>query len=440
MPATDLKATARSLGEQIATVKTEAKAAKANADAMLATAVKEGTVGTKDFNDKYEAALEPYTEKQDQLDELDRSYKSIIAQLGEGNLEQGVQTLTAGQKAAKMGFGERYTKSEAYAELKEQLKGLADNSPMGNSKSFEIASIAETKTLLTSADGSAGDLVVPERRAGIIGLPQADLSLLDLVAVTGTSSDIVEFIVETTRTSAAAEVAEDTAAAESELVFDTVQMPVREIGHFIPATRRILQDAPRLQSWIESFLIDGVRRRVQTQIIAGDGQGENLKGILNVAGINSQAIGTLSLPDAILKAITKVRIAGQGQFAPTVIGIHPTDYEAARLTRAGKVSLANADGTAFSTVDTGDYLLGPVTSGAVPTIHGLFPVVHVGFPQGNPLIGDFGLAELAIRSGVAVTMSDSHADYFVKRKVAMMATMRAAFGTNFPKAFCELTA
>jgi len=49
------------------------------------------------------------------------------------------------------------------------------------------------------------------------------------------------------------------------------------------------------------------------------------------------------------------------------------------------------------------------------------PLVHVAFPEGNPVVGDFSQAYLWLREGLSISMSDSHSDYFVKRKVAMLA-------------------
>ncbi len=441
----ELKVTARSLSEQIAKDKVEAKKLGADADAMLKAAIKEGTVGSKEFNDKYEEALKPYLAAQDEIDEKQRGYDTIMRQLSaEAGADPG-DPLATGSKmretAESLGIGERFIKSEVYAELKKRLAVSIDSAKIGDTSPVEIMTAAETKTLITSLAASAGALVLPDRRDGIIPLPLAPLTILDLITTTTTDSDIVEFVREKTRTNAAAETANDGAASapESALAFEVVQQAVKEIPHWIPATRRILDDAPRLSAWINSFLVDGCRRRLMGQVISGDGIGENLRGLHNITGVLSQAKGTLDWADAILKAITLIRIAGQGQFEPTVIGMHPNDYEAARLARDEVEIAFDSTGVVKRTISTGSYLLGPVTSGAMPTIWGLLPVVHVGFPQGNPLVGDYKLAELAIRSGVAVSMSDSHSDYFIKRLVAMLATIRAAFGTNFPGAFAEIT-
>ena len=67
----------------------------------------------------------------------------------------------------------------------------------------------------------------------------------------------------------------------------------------------------------------------------------------------------------------------------------------------------------------------------------------VAVAQGAPLVGDFQIgAQLFIREGVNVLLSDSDQDDFIKNKVTLLAEMRAALAVFRPAAFCtvDLTA
>ena len=66
------------------------------------------------------------------------------------------------------------------------------------------------------------------------------------------------------------------------------------------------------------------------------------------------------------------------------------------------------------------------------------PVVHVAFPQGTPLVGNYARAKLWIWSDVALAMTDSNEDDFKKRLIAVLASCGGAFGVLQPKAFCEI--
>uniref|UniRef100_UPI00117A9FAA phage major capsid protein n=1 Tax=Lentzea kentuckyensis TaxID=360086 RepID=UPI00117A9FAA len=59
-------------------------------------------------------------------------------------------------------------------------------------------------------------------------------------------------------------------------------------------------------------------------------------------------------------------------------------------------------------------------------------------PQGTGWVGDWRKAILWDREQSAITMSDSHANFFVQNLVAILAEMRAAFGVIQPSAFVEI--
>lgn len=372
-----------------------------------------------------------YDTVRDELEGLKARYGRIAEMVGEdepaGAGLFGAAAVTGELcSAGTESLGERFAKSDVYAALKASGKLDMAEAQIGVTDAVKACERADVKTLLTSGDTSAGDLLTPDRQRIMRMIPQAALNLLDLITWGATDTDLVEYVVESTRTSAAAEVAEDVAAAESALAYDIEQVAVKEIAHWIPATKRILADAGQLRTLIDAFLTDGLRRRLQVQAISGNGSGENLTGIYN-SGILSQVQSTDALEVAIHKAITKVRINYFDE--PRVIGIHPNDWEEIRLTRDGSGGAG-----------TGQYLYGDPATPGIPTLWGLWPVVHTHFTENSPVVGDYSQAVLWLREGVALAVSDSHSDFFTKRKVAVLGTMRAAFGVVQPKAFCAVTA
>jgi hypothetical protein len=58
--------------------------------------------------------------------------------------------------------------------------------------------------------------------------------------------------------------------------------------------------------------------------------------------------------------------------------------------------------------------------------------------EGTGLLGYWPDATLWVRSGVSLSVSDSHSDYFTKRQVAILAEMRGAFSVQRPGAFCKV--
>ncbi len=322
--------------------------------------------------------------------------------------------------ADRYDLGARFVKSAAYAESRERL-GRAADQPFGVSKTAELLDRTEVKTLLTSSGVAALyrndklDLTVP--------LPTAPLNLLDVIASGTTDSDTVEYQLESTWTNSAAETAEGSAAPESAIAYTTATTLVQDITHFIPATKRALADAGQAESLINNRLIRGVRNRLQSQIVSGNGTAPNLRGITNVAGILTQALSTDSRADAVHKAMTKIRIQGEGDYTPGFIGMHPTDWESCRLEK-------NVNGA---------YYFGGPAANADVTLWGLAPVVSTVFSQGTPVVFDAGVMQLWFNGGLEVSMGDQHDVYFTAKKVAVMASLRAAFAVWAPKGVCTVT-
>lgn len=379
-----------------------------------------------------------------ELDELGKSYDSVVDEvkgmegrwallMKDAPISEGGNPFAAGSRAEEeagkalaqggLDFGDRFVKSEVYAQLKADGRLDRMELPLGTTAAVKMADAVEVKTLLTTSAGGAA-LFRNDRIPTFIDIPQPPLNVLDVIQFGTTDSDTVEWVEESTYTNAAAETAEGTAAPESALAYTTKTSTVQEITHFIPATKKMLADAGQLRTLIDGRMVYGVRNRLQKQVIAGDATGSNLRGIVNVVGILTQARGADSRADAVHKAITKIRIQAEGEAVPQYVGLHPTDLETLQLEK-------NANG---------DYFLGgPGQAGSSRTIWGLVPVVSTHFTTGTPVVGDYSFANVWVREGLSLAASDSHSTFFTERKVAILAAMRAAFGVTQPKAFCTVT-
>ena len=61
---------------------------------------------------------------------------------------------------------------------------------------------------------------------------------------------------------------------------------------------------------------------------------------------------------------------------------------------------------------------------------------------GTALVGKFGggdAAQVIMREGVDLAVSDSHSDFFAKNQLAIRLTMRLGFAMYRPTAFCSIT-
>ena len=84
-----------------------------------------------------------------------------------------------------------------------------------------------------------------------------------------------------------------------------------------------------------------------------------------------------------------------------------------------------------------NYYGGPSAIGQ-RTLWGVPVVESEAQTSGYATIGDFTKAVVWDREQTTVTMTDSHADFFVRNLVAVLAEERLAFGVTRPTAFCTV--
>lgn len=289
------------------------------------------------------------------------------------------------------------------------------------------------KALVYSSSAVGGAFSQNDRWPGLIDILQRELTVLDLVQRSGTDSDTIEYVREDTFTNAAAPTAEATATTgttgtkpESTLAYSVQTSPVRTVAHWIPVTNRMLGDAPAIRGIINGRLLLGLDLTLETQLITGDGTGENLTGLLAAAGVLIQAAGTDTVLDRMFKGRTQVRVTGLAR--PNAYVVHSNDWQAIRLSRE------NA-----ATATLGAYLMGPPSQVGATTLWGLPVIESLAITENTGLVGDWNMGatlfdreESAIRTGVIN-------DQFVRNMQTILAELRAGFVIWRPTAFCKVT-
>ena len=309
-------------------------------------------------------------------------------------------------------------KARSFAEImatqKDAVKAIAGGG--SGTARFELTG-AEAKTLMTLSD------IAPSADRQAIAPSAAFLNDVTPLFVPGTTdSNTIEFYEESTFTNAAAETAEGSAAPESAISFTLRTYPTQEISTFIPITRRALDDNAGLESYVRGRLGHMVDLRRSGQLITGNGITPNLRGILNISGIQTQAKGSDPVPDAVYKAMVLCRTTGDAE--PTGAVFHAQDWQDVRLLR---------------TID-GVYIWGSPADTAPDRIWGLDVRVSNSITQNTGLVGAFRpFAQLFERDGLTLEISTEHSTYFTERKVALLAYQRLALAVYRPAAFVSVT-
>lgn len=276
----------------------------------------------------------------------------------------------------------------------------------------------ELKTTITTGSTSGGSLGGPYRDQPTT-MPQQRLRVRDLLPKVRITTGSVEFPKQTTRTNAANTVAEAAAKPESAYAFELETATPKVIAHWVPASRQILEDVPQLQGIIDSELRYGLALKEDAQLLAGDGTGENLDGLITNATAYSAPFdpaGTETMIDMVALGLLQAALAN---FNPSGVVVHSSDWMRMRL-------LKDADGK---------YILGDPGAQIEPRLFGKPVVDTPSMTIDKFLVGDFqAAATIYDRWEPRVEISTEHADYFVKNLVAILAEQRLALAVKQPGA------
>ncbi len=312
-------------------------------------------------------------------------------------------------------LGAAFVKSAAFTGMIK--RGVGPQAELDLSPRDFLGSL-EGKTVMSTTAGWAPQAI----RSGVV-VPSAmrPVQALDLFPASDTTQASVLFMEETTATNAAAEAAEAAAYAESTLAFTERTSPVAKIATSLPMTDEQIDDVEQAKSFVNSRLAFFIRQRLDGQVLTGNGTAPNLKGLLNVSGIQTQAKGADPGPDAIYKAIVKVMITGRA--FPSGIVLHPTDWQNIRLLRTAE----------------GVYIWGSPSEAGPATLWGIPVAQSDALTQGTGIVCDFlNFTTLAYRKGIEVQLGFVNDD-FVKGKQTIRADVRVAMVVYRPAAICTIT-
>jgi len=281
------------------------------------------------------------------------------------------------------------------------------------------------------------------QRDAMVSPPTRTRRVRDLFPARSTTAAVIEYFRQigytspagqTPPTNNAATVAERTGALftakpQSGLKFTGHQAPVRTMAHWEAAHRNVLADEPQLRSIIDNELMYGLRLLEDSQILNGDGTGENLAGVLQTSGIQTYdwSDGATTpvadtKADAIRRAATLSFLA---YYEPTGVVLHPNDWEDMELSKDLN----------------GQYLVAvSVALGGTPRLWRIPVVETPAIGEGTALIGAFGTAaQIYDRDTASIRVSEQHADFFVRNAIVILAEQRMALAVKRPEAFVKVS-
>lgn len=362
---------------------------KANAEALAAvkTVAEASATDSKEALAQAKTAIEKVTAVADRL--LETEQKLV------GNVMSG--------KAAPKSLGAMVIASDAY---KQFCTGATNRMRV------------EANTIIGQEESppeNSNTIVAPMRLAGIVPGAFRSLRVRDVVPSGVTSSNMVEFTKELVFTNGAIEIAEGYTKGEAALTFELAQAPVRTIAHWIKASKQVLEDAPMLQSYIDTRMRYGVDLRIDAQLLNGNGSGQNLSGM--TAAANRTAF-TPATGDTALDSINRAKyLIEAADYSPTALIMNPVDW--------GKIER----------IKGGDehYVVGNPQGAIGPVLWGLPVVVSNNMAAGNFLIAAMNIAyQVFNRSGTVVEMFEQDETNVQKNLLTIRAEARLALASYRP--------
>ncbi len=268
---------------------------------------------------------------------------------------------------------------------------------------------------ITGQSGSpaenADTLVPADRRPGIIPGAFRALRVKQLIGTGNTISNAVEFTRELAFTNNAAETAEGATKPESVLTFELYTANVATIAHWLKVSRQILNDAPALVAYIENRLRYGVDLREETQIVAGNGVGQNLIGM--TISPNYTAFTPTSGDTALDSLNRAIRALDDADYPANGVIMNPATW-----------------GSIERLKDQNDnYLVGSPFGAIVPTVWGKPIALTPSMTANKLLVGSFEIAFMYLtREETVVEMSESDDTNFQQNLVTIRAEKRGVLG------------
>lgn len=339
-----------------------------------------------------------------------------------------------GMAKARQSAGDMFTKSEQFKALQERFP--SGNIPREARVSMDAVQLPGMKALITSGQGTTSDpdstasvLVQPER-LGLVPYPYVAPKVRDVITNGTTGSDRIEYAQllpdnDPANTVAAKGVKEAPATTgtvgvkpESAFSFRKASADVITVAHWIPASKRALSDASQIRTLIDGFLARGLETEIERMIIEGNkttptkGE-EEWDGIFNTSGVQDQAFDT-DVFTTVRKGISKVTRQG-GQVSAVLVSPELDE----------QIDLLKDSNQRF--YGQGPFNMGPNTLWGRPRI-----VVPALSGKGKFVLGDLSQCIIWDREQATLTATDSHADFFIRNLVAILAECRAAFGILNP--------
>lgn len=359
--------------------------------------------------------------------QLNAADERIVAQLemeeqrqritdGIGAMLGNVIDRDSGEVVDRRSVGERFVGADGFRDYIGAGGGRGD---------FRVEYSGIGLRALTSLDANSKP-VAGVSRIDRIGTDVLDrrVFLSDLLPVINVSTGSVEYVQDTTTSGSydAAEQTEGSAKQERTMVPVVTTESTATVAVFTQLTRQVYDDWGQIPGYLDGRLRYGLKRRVDGQVIAGNGTAPNLKGLSGRTGIATYAAAVVE--EAVVSIRKAITVGQQNDAVYEFVVLNPADAEKFDLLNVASAGL-------HSTPDT--------TSSLPTTAWGLTRVTSNAVASGTALLVDPMATSILDRQQPAAYLTDSHASNFTSNILTLLLEARLGLALFDPKGVCKIT-
>lgn len=347
------------------------------------------------------------TAKADEIEALKKDFNE--------RLDGIVATMKAknNNKVVYKSFGEAFM--EALNEEKENLQGHIENQKSSKAVNLEIkapVSIGLSNTI--EAVGSDSQVSITENTGIISPLRKRLLTYLQAVGSGSISTAKAMWIEELDEQGAVIPTAELATKPQLSVRFEERDRKVVKYPAFSKVSTEMLADAPQLLSYVQNNLLRRIMIKVEDDLFAGDGIGENLLGLTEIATAFTGGSLAATLPPASANDYDVIEAVA--------LQVYEAFGEASALfIDAGKLAALRLNKDA-----DGNYIMPPFSSADGTTISGVRLIPATGLTARTTFDfvgGDLSVVNVLFRQGLTVQI-DKDGNDFINNQRTLLAELR----------------
>lgn len=309
------------------------------------------------------------------------------------------------------------------AEIEEMLEKSKDDLGKKNKFSIELNRKA-VGDMSSSANITGSHFVTPDTRPGIVLRPYEEIHMRNLLPVGRTNSNLIRHVRDNGGEGGPTMVAEGATKPKMDRDLSIEDANVRKIATYLRIPEEMIEDIPYITGFLTSMGTQEVLKLEDTQILYGDGTGQNLSGLFtNAVAFNpataAKAAGANHF-DVLRAARMQMR---QAQRKPSFALLSPLDYY---------ILTSKKD-------STGNYILQGGGNGLVPNLDGVPLIEHTSIADGDFLLGDRMAAEIDFRTNLSIRFFEQDQDNAIKNMVTVVIEERLALPIYYVNGFLKGT-